>query len=84
MRKLNKNLDTELKASKETMKKTEISFIGDLDSIRKELTRATKTNQDLEVTNCELKEEVCTIDLRKSGHLCQVFTRHCIVFKINI
>lgn len=59
MRKLNKHLDTDLKSHKESAKRAEKSFVGDLESIRKELARAYKNNQDLEVTNSELKEEVC-------------------------
>ncbi|XP_075975472.1 uncharacterized protein LOC142976122 isoform X2 [Anticarsia gemmatalis] len=57
LRKVNKSLDEDLKAHKETSKKTEMGFLGDLESIRKELTRACKNSQDLEVTNSELKEE---------------------------
>lgn len=61
LRKLNKSLDADLKIQKEAVKKTEFSFLGDLDMLRKELYRACKSNQDLEVTNSELKEEVCAI-----------------------
>lgn len=61
LRKINKQLDTDLKTHKDTSKKTEISYLGDLDCIRKELNRTCKHNQELEVTNSELKEEV-TID----------------------
>lgn len=61
LRKMNKQLDEDLKSHKEVSKKTEVSLMGDLDCIRKELTRACKNNQDLEVTNSELKEEVCGI-----------------------
>lgn len=50
-----------MKVQKETAKKTEMGFLGDLESIRRELTRSCKNNQDLEVTNSELKEEVCGI-----------------------
>ncbi|XP_022828408.1 axoneme-associated protein mst101(2) isoform X2 [Spodoptera litura] len=57
LRKLNKNLDTDLKSHKESAKRSEKNFIGDLESIRKELARAYKNNQELEVTNSELKEE---------------------------
>ncbi|CAH2084508.1 unnamed protein product [Euphydryas editha] len=62
LRKMNKQLDEDLKSHKELSKKTEVSFMGDLDSIRKELTRACKNNQDLEVTNSELKEEVESLE----------------------
>lgn len=65
LRKLNKSLDNDLRAQKEAVKRSENTFLGDLDAIRKELSRACKTNQDLEVTNSELKEEVCAVDLRK-------------------
>ncbi|XP_069357809.1 axoneme-associated protein mst101(2)-like isoform X2 [Maniola hyperantus] len=57
LRKMNKQLDEDLKSHRELSKKTEVSFMGDLDCIRKELTRACKNNQELEVTNSELKEE---------------------------
>ncbi|XP_075975474.1 uncharacterized protein LOC142976122 isoform X3 [Anticarsia gemmatalis] len=62
LRKVNKSLDEDLKAHKETSKKTEMGFLGDLESIRKELTRACKNSQDLEVTNSELKEEVESLE----------------------
>ncbi|XP_047024915.1 axoneme-associated protein mst101(2) isoform X2 [Helicoverpa zea] len=62
LRKLNKQLDTELKAQKETVKKAEMCFMGDLETIRKELTRSCKNNQELEVTNSELKEEVESLE----------------------
>lgn len=64
LRKINKQLDTDLRTHKETSKKTEVTLIGDLDCIRKELNRSCKHNQDLEVTNSELKEEV-TIDVQR-------------------
>lgn len=62
LRKLNKQLDDDLKTQKEVSKKTEMSFLGDLECIRKELNRACKSNQDLEVTNSELKEEVESLE----------------------
>lgn len=62
LRKTNKQLDEDLKNHKEVAKKTEKCYIGDLDCIRKELTRACKNNQELEVTNSELKEEVDIVD----------------------
>lgn len=55
---MNKQLDEDLKNHRELSKKTEVSFMGDLECVRKELSRACKNNQDLEVTNSELKEEV--------------------------
>lgn len=58
LRKINKNLDEDLKVQRETSKKTEMGFMGDLECIRKELNRTTKNNQELEVTCSELKEEV--------------------------
>ncbi|KAF9422568.1 hypothetical protein HW555_001772, partial [Spodoptera exigua] len=57
-----KALDAKFKAQKESAKKAEKSFAGDLESIRKELARAYKNNQDLEVTNSELKEEVESLE----------------------
>ncbi|XP_039754802.1 myosin-7 isoform X2 [Pararge aegeria] len=62
LRKMNKQLDEDLKSHRELSKKTECSFMGDLECIRKELTRACKNNQDLEVTNSELKEEVESLE----------------------
>ncbi|XP_061378419.1 early endosome antigen 1 isoform X2 [Danaus plexippus] len=62
LRKTNKQLDEDLKNHKEVAKKTEKCYIGDLDCIRKELTRACKNNQELEVTNSELKEEVESLE----------------------
>lgn len=62
LRKINKQLDEDLKSQCDTSRKTEAKFVGDLDSIRKELSRACKNNQDLEVTNSELKEEVSLIN----------------------
>lgn len=58
LRRMNKQLDEDLKNHRELSKKTEVSFMGDLECVRKELSRACKNNQDLEVTNSELKEEV--------------------------
>lgn len=58
LHKLNKKLDEDLKTQKEVSKKTEMGFMGDLECIRKELNRSCKNNQELEVTNSELKEEV--------------------------
>lgn len=55
---MNKQLDDDLKTQRDVYRKTEVGFMGDLDSIRKELNRACKNNQELEVTNSELKEEV--------------------------
>lgn len=49
------------------MKKAELTFKGDLETIRKELMRSNKTNQDLEVTSSELKEEVCTECFKGEG-----------------
>ncbi|CAG4929608.1 unnamed protein product [Colias eurytheme] len=62
LRKMNKQLDEDLKNHREVSKKTEMAFIGDLECIRKELTRACKNNQELEVTNSELKEEVESLE----------------------
>lgn len=62
LRRMNKNLDEDLKIHKETSKQTEIGYLGDLESIRKELNRACKNNLDLEVTNSELKEEVESLE----------------------
>lgn len=61
LRKINKHLDDDLKCQKDTAKKTEMSFMGDLECIRKELNRTCKANQDLEVTTSELKEEVIIV-----------------------
>lgn len=58
LRRVNKQLDDDLKTQRDVYRKTEVGFMGDLDSIRKELNRACKNNQELEVTNSELKEEV--------------------------
>ncbi|XP_053605018.1 axoneme-associated protein mst101(2) isoform X3 [Plodia interpunctella] len=57
LRKINKKLDDDFKCHKETSKKNELEFLGDLEAIRKELARCSKNNQELEVTNSELKEE---------------------------
>lgn len=46
---------------KESARKAEKKFVGDLDTIRKELNRCYKQNQELDVTNSELKEEVSTV-----------------------
>ncbi|XP_045523402.1 myosin-2 isoform X1 [Pieris brassicae] len=62
LRKINKQLDEDLKSQCDTSKKAEVKFVGDLDSIRKELSRACKNNQELEVTNSELKEEVESLE----------------------
>ncbi|CAK1555248.1 unnamed protein product [Leptosia nina] len=62
LRKINKQLDEDLKSHREVSKKTEVTFMGDLDCIRKELSRACKNNQELEVTNSELKEEVESLE----------------------
>ncbi|XP_072932888.1 uncharacterized protein [Epargyreus clarus] len=62
LRKMNKQLDEDLKSHRELSKKTEVSFMGDLEVIRKELTRACKNNQEMEVTNSELKEEVESLE----------------------
>ncbi|CAH2047458.1 unnamed protein product, partial [Iphiclides podalirius] len=62
LRRMNKQLDEDLKSNKEISRKTEMNFIGDLESIRKELSRACKNNQELEVTNGELKEEVESLE----------------------
>jgi hypothetical protein len=58
LRKINKQLDDELRCHKECSKKSEINFATDLECIRKELNRTCKNNQELEVNNSELKEEV--------------------------
>lgn len=58
MRKLNRQLDTDIKTQKEATKRTEVKFAGDFETLRKELNRTCKSHQDLEVTNSELKEEV--------------------------
>ncbi|XP_026496411.2 myosin-4 isoform X1 [Vanessa tameamea] len=62
LRKMNKQLDEDLKSHRELSKNTEVGFMGDLECIRKELTRACKNNQELEVTNSELKEEVESLE----------------------
>ncbi|XP_068634042.1 rootletin-like isoform X2 [Battus philenor] len=62
LRKLNKQLDDDLKTQKEVSRKCEVSYTADLDSIRKELSRCCKSNQELEVTNSELKEEVESLE----------------------
>ncbi|XP_013141613.1 PREDICTED: myosin-7 isoform X2 [Papilio polytes] len=62
LRRMNKQLDEDLKSHKEVSRKSEVSFIGDLDCIRKELNRACKNNQELEVTNSELREEVESLE----------------------
>lgn len=55
---MNKKLDNDLKAQRDINKKSEMTFMGDLETIRKELNRCCKNNQEMEVTNSELKEEV--------------------------
>ncbi|XP_053605017.1 axoneme-associated protein mst101(2) isoform X2 [Plodia interpunctella] len=62
LRKINKKLDDDFKCHKETSKKNELEFLGDLEAIRKELARCSKNNQELEVTNSELKEEVESLE----------------------
>lgn len=62
LRRINKQVDEELKAQRDLSKKTELGFMGDLECIRKELSRACKNNQELEVTNSELKEEVESLE----------------------
>ncbi|XP_013193637.1 axoneme-associated protein mst101(2) isoform X2 [Amyelois transitella] len=57
LRRTNRQLEDDFKCHKESAKKTEVQFLGDLETIRKELTRCSKNNQELEVTNGELKEE---------------------------
>lgn len=62
LRKVNRQLDDDLKSQKEFSKKTEMTFMGDLECIRRELNRTCKNNQELEVTNSELKEEVESLE----------------------
>lgn len=62
LRKVNKKLDNDLKAQRDINKKSEMTFMGDLDTIRKELNRCCKNNQEMEVTNSELKEEVESLE----------------------
>lgn len=64
LRKANKLLGDDLKVQKEVTKKTEMHFMGDLETIRKELSRCYKNNQDLEVTTSELKEEVSILFIK--------------------
>ncbi|CAH2982699.1 unnamed protein product [Chilo suppressalis] len=62
LRRLNKQMDADFNSHKETSKKTELCYLNDLDCMKKELNRASKNNQDLEVTNSELKEEVESLE----------------------
>ncbi|KPI95855.1 hypothetical protein RR46_11568 [Papilio xuthus] len=62
LRRMNKQLDEDLKSHREVSRKSEVNFLGDLDCIRKELNRACKNNQELEVTNSELREEVESLE----------------------
>ncbi|XP_059057391.1 rootletin-like isoform X2 [Achroia grisella] len=62
LRKVNRQLDDDLNNQKEFSKKTEVAFMGDLECIRRELNRTCKNNQELEVTNSELKEEVESLE----------------------
>ncbi|KAL4709700.1 hypothetical protein ACJJTC_007431 [Scirpophaga incertulas] len=62
LRKMNKQLDEDFKTHKDMSKQTEKGFISDLEGMKKELNRSSKTNQDLEVTNSELKEEVESLE----------------------
>lgn len=76
LRRINKQVDEELKAQRDLSKKTELGFMGDLECIRKELSRACKNNQELEVTNSELKEEVrATRAHSHKGRLSDIDTR---------
>lgn len=58
MRKIARLAEGELLTHKDSAKKAEKKFAGDLDTIRKELNRCYKQSQELDVTNSELKEEV--------------------------
>ncbi|XP_061714091.1 myosin-6-like isoform X2 [Cydia pomonella] len=62
LRRINKNIEKEMKTTKEASRKTEQKFLSELESVRKELQRACKNHQDLEVTNGELKEEVESLE----------------------
>ncbi|XP_063534410.1 rootletin isoform X2 [Cydia strobilella] len=62
LRRMNKNVEKEMKTTKEASRKTEQKFFSELESVRKELQRACKNHQDLEVTNGELKEEVESLE----------------------
>ncbi|XP_063362437.1 interaptin isoform X1 [Cydia amplana] len=62
LRRMNKTIETEMKTTKEASRKTEQKFFSELESVRKELQRACKNHQDLEVTNGELKEEVESLE----------------------
>lgn len=53
---------------KDLARKTERKFAGDLDTIRKELNRCCKQNQELDVTNSELKEEVSVLETRRESY----------------
>lgn len=81
---MNKNLESDLLAQKEGAKTAERFFAGDLDTIRKELSRSHKTNQDLEVTNSELKEEVSLVTLVWQIGLEDVFLHQCWEFVFRV
>ncbi|CAG9135723.1 unnamed protein product [Plutella xylostella] len=66
LRKVNKQLIEDLKIHKESSKSMEKGFVGDLDMIRKELSRSYKNSQELETTNSELKEEVESLEKQLS------------------
>lgn len=61
LRKISRQAEGELLVQKDSARKAEKKFGGDLDAIRKELNRCYKQNQEMDVTNSELKEEVSTV-----------------------
>lgn len=67
MRKITRQAEGELLTQKESARKAEKKFLGDLDTIRKELNRCCKQTQELDVTNSELKEEVSLYDALETG-----------------
>ncbi|XP_026318741.1 axoneme-associated protein mst101(2) isoform X2 [Hyposmocoma kahamanoa] len=62
LRKIARLAEGELLTHKDSAKKAEKKFAGDLDTIRKELNRCYKQCQELDVTNSELKEEVESLE----------------------
>lgn len=58
LRKMNKGLEDDYNCHKEISKKNENKMLGDLESVRRELSRACKSAQDQEGAKKKLKEEV--------------------------
>lgn len=58
LRRINLYTNDDLEKTKQAAKEMETTYAGDLDAIRKELSRTYKENQELDTTVAELKEEV--------------------------